>query len=101
MKMKPSEVFEKYGIANSNYGVDKHGNQIARSSPRCMNACVWDAIKIVYEDEWNIWDLMMDAQDKLQAYLHANYGTWDIAAWNDDPERTLEDIISALKAVGE
>ncbi len=65
-----------------------NGNSIGYNSKNAVCFCVIGAILAAYKNE-------DDAIKKLSNFL-----VIDIAAWNDDPARTKEEVCAALRTAG-
>lgn len=75
--MKPSELIEKYGWVQRDFGHVAYGF--------CIQGAIYHAYGTVGEACW-----------QALADIVGERVTW-IGAWNDNPKRTKEEVIEALK----
>lgn len=103
--MKPSDVIAKpENWAQGYYAFNKNGAPVGAKCEAAIRFCILGAIEKVYGwSEWSGCDNIAKGHSvikKLDNYLKLPLHK-SIINWNDDPLRTHEEVLSALKAIGE
>ena len=90
--MKPSELLESTGWCQYTYAMDNDGHDTCWED---KNACAFCVVGAIYNC-YGSGNKGLKIEEELSNFLN----TSDITSWNDDPERTKDEIVQALKAIG-
>lgn len=89
--MKAYELVQK-GWCQKVHAKDSNGAVIYNLSDMAVLRCAYAALEYVYRAHSSKFTLITQ---NLRDYLNVS----SIICWNDDPERTQEEVVEALKAV--
>ena len=89
--MKPSELLRENGWCQHSMAISATGDEVDPKSRMAVTFCALGAIARCYSNDYS-----MFIENKLRKYLGS-----DIVDWNDADERTKEEVIAALAAIGE
>lgn len=91
--MKAYEVLEQHDLCKGWFARNMRGQRVSANDETACSFCMYGAIDKAYEDH----KTNLQMRFKLEEHLHAKTGCYSIASWNDDPNRTKEEVISVLK----
>jgi hypothetical protein len=86
-----ADLLDKPGAwTQGNSGRDAHGAEVPWNDP---DAVCWCAFGAVWKSQGRMTVQNTPAEDILERIVG-----WDITAWNDSPDRTQAEVVSALRA---
>ena len=91
--MKAYEVLEQHDWTQGWFARNMRGRCVSVNDETACSFCTVGAIDKAYPNQVINYRLRF----KLKEYLYAKTGNFSILAWNDDPTRTKEEVISVLK----
>ena len=90
--MKPSELLRHKDWCQNFAATDKYGNIVGWASEDACAFCVAGAIYRCYGDA--------EYSDNVTKTLRTFLGVRYVSEWNDMSERTKDEVIAALEAIG-